>query len=162
MSLTFLFKCNIPVSHKKPSGSKPYAFPTTLPWLWFPAKRPLVVSHCPWSTVTTSSIKASMVFNILGANNNCTLPSTKLDTITLSSRHGSGSPLLNPSCALLPCASVMSSAENFLLLTPPLAGIYSSPSMWPVQVFPPHPHPVQLPWPAAQVQSDKITFSTTL
>lgn len=54
MSLTFLFRCNIAVSHKKPSASKPYAFPTTLPWLWFVAKRPLVVSHCPWSTVPKS------------------------------------------------------------------------------------------------------------
>lgn len=68
-------------------------------------------------------------FNILGANNNCALPCTKLDTITLSSRHGSSLPSPTLPCAFLPCAYIMSSAENFLLLTPPLAGIYSSPNV---------------------------------
>lgn len=118
MSPEFLFRCNIPVSQKKSSGSKCYVFPTSPPWLYFPAKIPLVVPHCPWSIVTISSIKAPKVFNILGANKNYTLPHPKLDTATLTSRHRSSSPLLNTARALLPRAYITSPAENVLLALP--------------------------------------------
>lgn len=140
MSLTFLFRCNIPGSQKKLLVLNPMDFPLHflnydfLPkgFWWFPTACGVQLLHL--------ASKHLWCFNVLGANHNCTLPRAKLDTITLSSRHGSSLPSLN-----LPCAYILSSAENFLLLTPPLAGIHSSLPMCPVQVFPTHPHSVQLP-----------------
>lgn len=64
--------------------------------------------------------------------------------------------IAEPVMCSLPCAYIMSPAEN-VLLTLPLAEISSSKVSGLNTSTPPPPH--QPPWPAAQVDSDKITFS---